>query len=90
MSASAVPPDDFFYALDGQCLSVDGRAWCVCVFSVTDANDDRWVQLALEGGDRKVLTLRLAPSQHPEHAFVSLSCFLTDPIAAPNVLSHVA
>ena len=90
MSASAVPPDEFFNALDGQSLSVDGRAWSVCVFSVTDANDNRWVQLALEGGDRKVLTLRLAPSQHPQQAFVSLSCFLVDPIAAPNVLSHVA
>ena len=90
MSASAVPPDDFFNALDGQCLSIDGRAWNVCVFSVTDANEDRWVQLALEGGDRKVLTLRLVPSQHPEQAFVSLSRFLTDPLAAPNVLSHVA
>jgi len=90
MSASAVPPDDFFYALDGQCLSVDGRAWCVCVFSVTDANEDRWVQLALEGRDRKVLTLRLAPSHHAEHAFVSLSCFLADPFAATDVRSHVA
>ena len=90
MSASAVPPDDFFHALDGQCVSVDGRAWILCVFSVTDADENRWVQLALEGRDRKVLTLRLAPSHHPEHAFVSLSCFLTDPFAAPNVLSHVA
>lgn len=90
MSASAVPADEFFNALDGQCLSVDGRAWSVCVFSVTDANESRWVQLALEGGDRKVLTLRLTASHHPEQAFVSLSCFLTDPLAAPNVLSHVA
>jgi hypothetical protein len=89
MSASAVPPDEFFSALDGQCLSVDGRAWSVCVFSVTDANDNRWIQLALEGCDRKVLTLKLAPSQQPQHAFVSLSCFLTDPRAARNVLSHV-
>jgi len=90
MCASAVPPDEIFNALDGQRLSVDGRAWSVCVFSVTDANENRWVQLVLEGGDRKVLTLKLAPSHQPQHAFVSLSCFLTDPLAATNVLSHVA
>jgi hypothetical protein len=68
---------------------VDGRAWNVCVFSVTDMNDNRWVQLALDGGDRKVLTLRLTPSQHPQQAFDSLSCFLTDPLATPDVYSHV-
>jgi hypothetical protein len=90
MSSSAVPADEFFNALDGQCLSIDGRAWNLCVFSVTDANEIRWVQLALEGRDRKVLTLRLAPSQHPEKAFASLCSFLTDPLATTDVYSHVA
>ena len=90
MSSSAVPPDEFFNALDGHCLSIDGQAWHLCVFSVTDANEIRWVQLALEGLDRKVLTLRLAPSQHPEKAFASLCCFLTDPRTTADVYSHVA
>ena len=90
MLSSAVPPDELFNALDGRCLSIDGRAWNLCVFSVTDANEIRWVQLALEGLDRKVLTLRLPPSQHPEKAFASLCCFLTDPLAATGVYSHVA
>ena len=90
MSAFVVPPDEFFSALDGQCLSVDGRAWNVCVFSVTDANEKRWVQLALEGRDRKVLTLRLATSHVPEEAVASLSCFLVDPLGTTDVLSHVA
>jgi len=89
MCASAVPPDEFFNALDGQRLLVGGHAWSVCVFSVTDANENRWVQLALEGGDRKVVTLCLEPSHDLGKAFASLSSFLADPHAAPNVLSHV-
>ena len=90
MSAFVVPPDDFFSALDGQSLSVDGRDWSVCVFSVTDTNDKRWVQLALEGRDRKVLTLRLVTSHDLEEAVASLSCFLIDPLGTTDVLSHVA
>lgn len=90
MSAPCLPPDELFAALDGQCLSVDGRAWNIYVFSVTDMNDNRWVQLALEGRHRRVLTLRLPPSHHREEAFASLCCFLTDPLANQDVYSHVA
>lgn len=90
MSASVVPPDEFFSALDGKSLSIDGCAWSVCVFSVTDSNDKRWVQLALEGRDRKVLTLRLATSHDLGEAVESLTCFLADPLGTADVLSHVA
>ena len=90
MSASCIPPEEIFKGLDGHCLSVDGREWNVCVFSVSDTNESRWVQLALEGRNRQVLTLRLAPSQNPQQAVASLFCFLTDPLATPDVYSHVA
>jgi len=90
MSRSRVPLDEIFNALDGRCLSVDGHDWNVCVFSVTDANEHCWVQLALDGSGRQVLTLRLASIYDPEQALDSLSCFLTDPFATRDVLSHVA
>ena len=90
MSASRVSPDDLFQELDGHRLSTNGRDWDVRVFSVTDANDSRWIQLALEGQEHKVLTLRLAPTQDSRYAFDALSCFLADPQTTGNVLSHVA
>lgn len=90
MSRSRVLLDEIFNALDGRCLSVDGRDWNVHVFSVTGADETCWVQLALDGSGRQVLTLRLAPTSNPQQALDSLLCFLTDPFATADVLSHVA
>jgi hypothetical protein len=90
MSAFRVAPDEVFRALDGQHLSLIGGEWDVCVFSVTDAHDQRWVQLALEGQGLRILTLRLEPTHHPREAFASLSIYLADPLASSDVLSHVA
>ena len=90
MSRSRVELEEVFRALDGQSLSVESGKWSVCVFSVTAADENRWVQLALEGRGRTILTLRLAPPHDPQHALASLSCCLTDPFATPDVLSHVA
>ena len=89
MSASRVPADEIFAALDGQSLSSNSGDWNVYVFSVTDQDDLRWVQLALDGCSRQILTLRLAPTQDPNQAFASLSYFLADPMATDDVRSHV-
>ena len=90
MSASRVPAEQIFEALDGHKVSSEGSDWNVCVFSVTDENDLRWVQLSLEGRGRQILTMRLAPTHPPDRAFASLSHFLIDPFASDDVRSHVA
>lgn len=87
---SRVAPDQLFSALDGTQLSVDGSAWRVEVFSVIDEPERRWVQLALEGADRNILTVRLDHSESPRQVVEQLSTWIHDPLAATNILQRVA
>ena len=89
-SRKASAPDRIFEALDGRRLRVKGHDWRVEVYGVFQDAGRRWVQLALEGEQHQVLTLRLAPTHGPRQAIRSLSSWLTDPDTSSEVLQHVA
>lgn len=87
---SVVAPDQLFSALDGAQLSVDGSAWRVEVFGVIDEPDRRWLQVALDGAERSIVTVRLDHSASAGQVVEQLSTWIHDPQAVTNVLQHVA
>ena len=87
---SRVAPEKLFEELDGTQLSVGGVDWRVQVFGVIDEPDKRWVQIALDGARRRVLTLRLVHTQGPRHVVRELSAWLTNPLTSTSVLQRVA
>ena len=87
---SRVSPERLFQALDGTQLSVDGVDWQVQVFGVIDEPSRRWVQVALEGSRRSVVTLRLMDTQSPRQVARELSAWPSDRHTASSVLARVA
>ncbi len=85
-----VAPDKLFAGLDGTHVSVDGSAWRVEVFSVIDGPDRRWLQIALDGAARRVLTLRLHKTEGPRQIARQISSWLANPSSIHNVLERVA
>jgi hypothetical protein len=51
-------PDDLFKALDGVTIEVRDNRWSVEVYSVTDRNTRRWIQIGLRGAGLRMVTLR--------------------------------
>ncbi len=70
-----------FEQLDGRDLVVSHRHWRVQVFSVSDHADNRWVQLGIDGPERRMLTLRLPAEAGPQTAISAISSWLHDPMA---------
>ena len=59
ISPSEVPQQGAFEALDGHEVRVNGRICHVEVCGVFDDGSRRWVQLAIEGDSRQLLTVQL-------------------------------
>jgi hypothetical protein len=83
-------PQHIFDALDGRDLSVSRRQWRLKVFSVSDHDDHRWVQVGLEGPGHYMLTLRLDADAGPQSAIAALSSWLDHPEARPRQILNVA
>jgi hypothetical protein len=82
-------PDRLCEALDGRHLRASGRDWRVEVYGVFDDHGRRWVQLALDGDQIRVVTLSLAPTHGPRHAVRSLRSWLDNPRATETVVEHL-
>lgn len=74
-----VNPDRLFDSLDGRSLTASGVPWRIEVFSIADADHDRWVQLALCGHQRYLLTLRLHVGDGTQRAVAALAGWLANP-----------
>lgn len=72
-SGTGVPSEAVFHALDGHRFEIDGGACNVEVYGVYDDGGRRWVQLALEGERRRMVTVRVDADLQPECALVSLA-----------------
>ena len=59
ISPSEVPQQGAFEALDGHEVRVNGRICHVEVCGVFDDGSRRWVQLAIDGDTRQLLTVQL-------------------------------
>jgi hypothetical protein len=62
-----------FHVLDGHDFDFDGSHCHVEVYGVFDDGDDRWVQLALEGQEHRMVTLKIAAREVPVCSLVSLA-----------------
>ena len=60
-----------FQALDGQDCEVDGRVGHVAVYGIHDDGCCMWVQLALDGDDPVMLTLKRCAAANGRLEFVS-------------------
>jgi len=78
-----------FHALDGLHLGAARRHWRIEVYSVADGMRQRWVQLALQGKERRMVTLSLAPSDGARRVVTALSSWLADPVDRPAIVKSV-
>jgi hypothetical protein len=84
--SSASPVLDFvnaeglFASLDGRDLSASGQQWRIEVFGIADADHDRWIQLAVSGSERYLITLRLHAGDGAQRAVAALTGWLANPV----------
>jgi hypothetical protein len=74
-----------FSELDNLELFNGDQHWRVEVFSVSDQNNYRWVQVVVHGEPDRMLTLRLPAGARADCAIPALS----ERLAHPSVLSHL-
>lgn len=80
-------PADLFVALDGRHVAGAGHRWRVEVFSVCDRRGRRWIQLALKGRPRYMLTLRLIAGAGLDHVMLALSSWIANPCDTNEILN---
>jgi hypothetical protein len=56
--ATAISRERLFDALDGRTVGLFHRRWEIRVFSITEQNGWRWLQVTLAGNPEHMLTLR--------------------------------
>jgi len=81
--APYVPADRLFGALDGRDLTIAGGRWRIEVFSVSECDGHRWVQLALSGEKRGMLTMKVSPSDGAGRVLMGISSWIGDTPAPP-------
>jgi hypothetical protein len=74
-----------FQELDGRSVSTCDRTWCIRVFSITEENGWRWLQLSLDGDPDYAVTVRANPTDSADQTLRALSAWL----AAPSKTHHV-
>lgn len=74
-----INPDGLFAALDGRDLSAVGGQWRIEVLGIADEDHDRWVQLAVHGRQRYLVTLRLHAGDGTQRAVAALAGWLANP-----------
>jgi hypothetical protein len=77
--APYVPPERLFRALDGRDLTVAGGRFRIRVFSIADLSNARWVQLALDGGARCMLTLKLSAGDGVSQVLNAVASWVGNP-----------
>ena len=85
LRSGIVDPDDLFAELDNLEIAAGGDQWRVEVFSISDLEDHRWIQLVVHGESEHMITLRLLPGARLEDAIPALS----DWLSAPDKSSHL-
>jgi hypothetical protein len=85
-----VTPDELRIALDGEVVSDGERSWRVEVYSISDQQDHRWVQVSLLGEPSWMLTLRVSPEDGIEHIRHTLSTWLADPSVPHDEVINIA
>jgi hypothetical protein len=61
LTSGFVDPDELFAELDHMEIAAGEGRWRVEVFSISDQEGQRWIQLAVRGRTEQMITLRLHP-----------------------------
>jgi hypothetical protein len=77
LTSGVVDPDELFAELDNLEIAAGGGQWRVEVFSISDQEDHRWIQLIVRGSAEHMITLRLLPGARLEDAVPALSDWLS-------------
>jgi len=86
LTSGIVDPDDLFAELDNLEIAAGGDQWRVEVYSITDHEDHRWIQLIVHGESEHMITLRLLPGARLDDAVPALSDWLEAPGTRPHVI----
>ena len=76
ITSGIVDPDELFAELDNLEIAAGGGQWRVEVFSISDHDNHRWIQLVVRGESEHMVTLRVLPGTRIEDALPSLSGWL--------------
>ena len=76
VTSGIVDPDELFAELDNLEVAAGGGQWRVEVFSISDHDGHRWIQLVVRGESEHMVTLRVLPGTRVEDALPSLSEWL--------------
>lgn len=82
-----VRPERLRAALEGRAVTVSDRSWRLEVYSVSDRDGRRWVQLALEGEPHYMLTLSLTMGAGANRALNALASCLANPSEAAGIFN---
>jgi hypothetical protein len=82
-----VQPERLRAALEGRAVTVSDQSWRLEVYSVTDRDGRRWVQLALEGEPHYMLTLNLTMGAGAQRALNALASCLANPSEAGGIVN---
>jgi hypothetical protein len=85
LTSGIVDPDQVFAELDNLELAAGDGHWRVEVFSVTDQEQHRWVQISVVGERDYMLTLRLPAGAGASSAIPALTGWLKE----PSAISHI-
>lgn len=66
-------PDELFDALDGKVLNVASQLWRIHVYSISDHDGARWIQLGLGVRPAHSLTLKTAVDDGAEAVLASIT-----------------
>ena len=89
LTSGVVDPDDLFADLDNLEIAAGGGQWRVEVYSISDHDDHRWIQLVVHGESEHMITLRLQPGARVEDALPALSEWLEAPGAQPHIIDAI-
>jgi hypothetical protein len=80
-------PEGTFAELDGGLLSRFAHRWRIMVYSVSDLDGWRWIQLALQGQPEYTLTIKTPASAPTGDVLHTLSSWLARPSKTERILS---
>lgn len=69
---TAISSDQLLHRLNGQTITAGTKQWRVDVYSIVENDAHRWVQVGLDGTDRRTILLKLAYLADDEDAVAAL------------------
>jgi hypothetical protein len=69
---TAISSEQLLHRLNGQTVAAGARSWRVDVYSIVENDAHRWIQVGLDGSDRRTILLKLEYLADDEDAVAAL------------------